>query len=112
MIWYCYKDFPGLGDRSVFYPYSSVGNTFTFDVVEDTASNLTSHVYFIETLARASLNTYLPGSPGIETKWVAQRVAVYDTVTSQRSLLSEWRMLRGYIALAWVIDRYFTPTAQ
>ena len=25
----CYKDCPGLGNRSIFYPYRSVGNTFT-----------------------------------------------------------------------------------
>ena len=29
----CYKDYPGLGNRSISYPYSSVGNTFTFGVV-------------------------------------------------------------------------------
>ena len=26
----CYKDYPALGNRSAFYPYSSVGKTFTF----------------------------------------------------------------------------------
>ena len=52
----CYKDYLGLGNRSVFYPYSSViGNTFTFDVVQITGSNLTSNVSFTETLARAHL---------------------------------------------------------
>ena len=25
----CFKDYPRLGNRSIFYPYSSVGNTFT-----------------------------------------------------------------------------------
>ena len=39
-----------------------------FDVVEDTGLNLTSSVSFIETLARASLKTHLPGSPGIENE--------------------------------------------
>ena len=53
----CYKDCPRLGNRSIFYPYSS-GNTFTFGVVEDIGSNLTSNISFIETLARASLKTY------------------------------------------------------
>ena len=33
----------------------------------------------METLARASLKTHLPGSPGIETKRVGQRTAVYGT---------------------------------
>ena len=55
----------GLGcNRSVFYPYSSVGDTFTFDIVEDTVSNLTSNVSFIETLACVSQRTHLLGSPG------------------------------------------------
>lgn len=31
-----YKDYPGLGNRLALYPYDSVGNTFTLDVVEDT----------------------------------------------------------------------------
>lgn len=32
----CDKAHPGLGNRSIFYPCSSEGNPFTFDVVEDT----------------------------------------------------------------------------
>ena len=74
--------YPGLGNRSVFHPYSSVGNTFfTFDVVENTDSNPTSNVSFEETLARASLKTHLPGSSVIETKRVGQRTVVYGTDT-------------------------------
>ena len=73
----CYKDYPGMGNRSIFYPYSSVGNTFTSDVVQVTGSNLTSNVYFIETLARASLKPHIPGSPSNETKRVGQRADVY-----------------------------------
>ena len=52
----CYKYYLGLGNRSIFCPYSSVGNTITFDVVEDTGSNLVSNVSFIEALACPSLN--------------------------------------------------------
>ena len=71
----CYKDYPGLGNcyidyvrlgnRSVFYPYnnSSVGNTFTFDVVQVTTSNPTSNVSFTETLARAHLKNASPWFP-------------------------------------------------
>ena len=44
---------PGLGNRPIVYPCSSVGKTFTFEVVQVTSSNLTSNVSFIETLARA-----------------------------------------------------------
>ena len=35
---YCHRGYPGLGYRSVFYPYSSVvGNTVTFEVVQVTS---------------------------------------------------------------------------
>ena len=40
-------------DRSFTHIARSVGNTFTFDVVQVTGSNLTWNVSFIETLARA-----------------------------------------------------------
>ena len=59
----CYKDYLGLGNRSIFYPYSSVGATFTFDVVQVTGSNLTSNVSFTETLARAHLKNTFPWFP-------------------------------------------------
>ena len=72
----CYKDFAGQGNRSIFYPYSPVGNTSTFDV-KVTGSKLTSDVYFRETLARASLKTRIPGSPGNETERVGQCTDVY-----------------------------------
>ena len=77
----CYKEYVGVDNRSVFYPKnSSVGNTFTFDVVEDAGSNLAPNVFIIETLARArSLKTYLAGFLGIETKRVGQRTVVYAT---------------------------------
>ena len=62
----CCKDYIGLGNRSVFYPYSSVGNTFTFDVAQVTGSNLTSNVSVTETLARAHLkNTYISLVPQV-----------------------------------------------
>ena len=44
VLGWCYKDYPGLGNQSVFYPYSSVGKPVTFDVVQVTGSNLTSNV--------------------------------------------------------------------
>ena len=62
----CYKDYFGLGNRSVFYPYSSVvGNTFTFIVVQVTGSNLTSNVSFTETLARAHLKKHISLVPQV-----------------------------------------------
>ena len=42
----CYKAYPGLGNRSILYPGSSVGITITFGIVEDTSSNPTSNISF------------------------------------------------------------------
>ena len=42
----CYKAYPGLGNRSIFYLGSSVGKTITFDIVEDTSSNPASNTSF------------------------------------------------------------------
>ena len=70
-------NYVGLGSiRSVFHPYSSVGNTSTFGIVEETGSNLTSNVSFMETL-RVSTTKNLPGSPGIDPKRVGQRTAAH-----------------------------------
>ena len=44
----------GLGNRSIFYPGSSVGSAITFGIVEDTSANPTSNISFKELLARAS----------------------------------------------------------
>ena len=54
-----------LGNRSIFYPHSSVGDTFTFGVVQVTGSNLTSNVSFTETLARAHLKTHISLDPQV-----------------------------------------------
>ena len=57
-----------------------MGQTFTFDVVEDTGSNLTSNSFLAETLARAVPEDTPPcGFPGIETKRVGPRTAAYGT---------------------------------
>ena len=116
--WYCCKGYPGLGNiRSVFHPplyRSSVGDTITFDVVEDTDSNLTSNVYlasFIETLARASLNKYLlPGPPGIETKRLYR--SAYGRTQPDASKISPFREGGSVIrnTLGWIIDQLFYPT--
>ena len=50
----CYKDYPGLGNRSIFYPGSSVGSTITFGVIEDTSSNPTSNISFKKKCLRVS----------------------------------------------------------
>ena len=60
-----------------------MGNTFTFDAIEDTGSDLISNLTLIKTLSRASQKIYLPGSHSIETKRVDQRTAVYGTDASK-----------------------------
>ena len=60
-----------------------------FDTAEDTGSNLTSNVSFIETLARAFNKTCFPGSPGVETTRVSERTAVYGTDAPTISRRSE-----------------------
>ena len=85
----------------MFYPYIWVGNTFVhiylFDVAEDTDSNFTPNVPFIEALARAIPKGIPPVSPGgIETKRVGQRTAVYGITTPQTSCrLEGGRVLQG-----------------
>ena len=63
------KDYAGLWaiDRSFTPIIAQQVYHVTFDVFEDTGSNLTSNVSVIATLARASLKTHLAGCPGIET---------------------------------------------
>ena len=102
------KDYPGLGNRSMFYPSSSY--TFTFDAVEDTGSNPASNVSLEETLARSGspLKTYLPGSPGNETKRVGQAHRRIRFRRPRRSRRSEGGKSFIRIALGWVIDRFFT----
>ena len=52
-------------DRSFTPLRSVVGNTFTFDVVQVTVSNLTSNVSFTETLARAHLKKHISLVPQV-----------------------------------------------
>ena len=74
----CYKAYPGLGNRSIFYPGSSVGSTITFGIVEDTSSDPTSNISFQRVAcACVLLQTCLPGSPGFGSKfWVS----TYDRI--------------------------------
>ena len=74
----CYKAYPGLGNRSIFYPGSSVGSTITFGIVEDTSSDPTSNISFQRiACACVLLQTCLPGSPGFGSKfWVS----TYDRI--------------------------------
>ena len=105
----CCKDYVGLGNRSIsYYPYSSVGNTFTFDVGS-------VNVSFTETLARAHLkNTRLPGSPGNETKRVGRRTDVYGPDAPKIPPFRAGESIESReeykdFTLSWVINRSFTP---
>ena len=61
----CYKAYSGLGNRSIFYPGSSVGNTITFGIVEDTSSNPSSNISFkTKCLCVPPTISIFPGSPG------------------------------------------------
>ena len=87
----------------------------TFDVVEDTGSNLALNVSFTQTLARASLNTehiHLPGSPGIGTKRFGQRTAVCGTNAPMIPPFKGGGSVTRITSLGWVIDRSFTPVAR
>ena len=110
----CCKDYPVLGYRSVFYPYSSVGNTFTSGIGEDTCSNLASDVSFLENACACGPETdtrYLPGSPGSETKRVGQRTDVYVADAPQIPPFRGGESVVRNI-LGWVTDQSFTPKAQ
>lgn len=55
------KVFPWAGYSTDRFPYSSVGNSFRFSVVEDTGLNLSSSVIVLRALVRSSLTLRLPG---------------------------------------------------
>ena len=59
----CDKAYPGLGNRSIFYPGSSKGSTITFGIVEDPSSNPTSKISIKEN-ACACVLYYKPVSLG------------------------------------------------
>ena len=101
----CCNHYPRLGNRSIFYLDSSVGNTFTFGVVGRKQVQISLRTFILQKLLRAQpLKTYLPGSPGIGTKWVGQPTAVYGTGAPN---IPPFREKGGVIriTLGWVIDR-------
>ena len=105
----CYKDYPGLGNRSIVYPYSSVGKTFTYNVVLRHGFKSHFERFFCKSACACVLKQiYLPGFPDIETKRVGQRTAEYGTdaptIPPFRGGESVTR-----ITLGWVIDRFFYP---
>ena len=86
---WCYKAYPGLGNRSIFYPDSSVGSTITFGIVEDTSSRIWIEVWVgTYDRIRRPVNRYVPKIPFQGGENVIR------------------------LTLGWVIDRSFTPVAQ
>ena len=94
---------------SILYPGSSVGNTSTFDVVEDTSSNLTSNVCLHKkACACVPTKKRLPGFRGIVTK-LGEHVRLYTEIhlltKSQRTRRSEGGRSDIRLTLGWAIDR-------
>ena len=113
----CCKAYPGLGNRSIFYPGSSVGSTITFSIVEDTSSNPTSNISFQRRIAWACvlLQTCLPGCPGFGSKyWVGTYDRIRRPVNRYVPKIPPFQGGENVIrlTLGWVIDRSFTPVAQ
>ena len=85
----CYKDYPELGNPSIFYPHSSVVNAFTFGVVRRTRVRISLERFFYGgACACVPEHVYLSGSPGIGTKRVGQSQP-HTVPTPQRSRRSE-----------------------
>ena len=112
----CYKAYPGLGNRSIFYPGSSVGNTITFGIVEDTSSTPTSNISFKRN-ARAYViyHKHVSLSPQVLDR---SSGSTYDLIRRPANrYVPKIPPFQGgenvkRFTLGWVIDRYFTPVAQ
>ena len=74
----CYKAYPGLGNRSIFDPGSSVGSTITFGIVEDTSSNPTSNISFKRNACPCVL--LISMSPWVSRIWIEVWVGTYDRI--------------------------------
>ena len=109
--YYCYKDHPGLGIRSIFNHYSSVSDTFTIGVVGRTRVQISLRTPPIDRDACACV-------PQITSPWLlrylnatgSQCTAVYGTDAPKIPPFRGQGVLR--IALGWAIDRSFTPITQ
>ena len=93
----CYKAYPGLGNRWIFYLGSSVGSTITFGVVGRTRVRIPLRTFLLkEMLARASYYKHVSLGPQDLDRSLGRHVpgttAVYgdpSTDTSQRSRRSK-----------------------
>ena len=74
----CCKAYPGLGNRSIFDPGSSVGSTITFGIVEDTSSNPTSNNFFSKNSLRVRLITNM--SPWVPRIWIEVWIGTYERI--------------------------------
>ena len=108
-----YNVYPGLGNGSISYRRSSVGNTPTFDVVEDTGSNPTSDVFFSKRLRVRPKKRVSLGPQVLERGGYVHVLPYADGIaTSQISRRSEGERNVKRTTLGCVIERCFTPTAQ
>ena len=74
----CYKAYPGLGNRSIFYPGSSVGSTVTFGVDGRTRVQIPLRTFFSKNCLRARLITNM--SPWVPRFWIEVWVGTYDRI--------------------------------
>ena len=74
----CYKAYPKLGNRSIFYPGTSAGSTITFGIVEDTSSNPTSNISFKRNACPCVL--LISMSPWVSRIWIEVWVGTYDRI--------------------------------
>ena len=113
---YCYKAYPGLGNRSIFYPGSSAGSTITFGVDGRTRVRIPLRTFLLEEmLARASYYKHVSLGPQDLDRSLGRHVRPY-TETRLPIRPKDPAVPRGgdviRLTLGWVIDRSFTPVAQ
>ena len=113
---YCYKAYPGLGNRSIFYPGSSAGSTITFGVDGRTRVRIPLRTFLLEEmLARASYYKHVSlGPQDLDEVWVGTYDRIRRPVNRYVPKIPPFQGGENVIrlTLGWVIDRSFTPVAQ
>ena len=99
-----------LGNRSVSYPPSSVGNAITFDVVEDTGWNLTSSVSIIRNACVCGPYRRISLGPQVLKRIEQVSVRPYTVPTPHTFRCSEGgKESVTRITLGWVNRTVFYP---
>ena len=103
----------GLGNRSIFHPYSSVGDTFTFDVDGRTRVRNSLRTFLSQKRLRVRPLKHISLVPQVlKMTRVGQRTAVDGTDAPNIPPLRERGERVMKVTLGWVIDRSFTPITQ